>query len=673
MQNLLNDLTELLSTDDRLVSQGRLLKNKVSELALKMDSGLIKHLLKSAPIKKHFFTEIDGILVFDKIKFQKFVSNKEFLPDSYTAFKNKIGLVNESDEYLSESKEVVLAWPYKDCVLEGGQTKEDQKRNEIFWNETLAPDEIDRLLALKVFTNFKKYDKDGEHELKGKEDIDFAKENLIIKGNNLLALHSLYKLFAGKVKLINIDPPYNRDEDKTTFYNDNFNHSTWLTFMKNRLEISKKLLKPDGVLFISIDDNEQAYLKVLCDIIFGRENFLANIAYERSGVSGLGQGGDFVVNTHESILCYAKNRSDFSACDLSGEGDFGYEEMKRYNKILKKVGAGKEISRFTAPATNEEVVILKHQDFEIETISLRNFENREAEIKEIYLKNFDNTFRNTSIQEENEFQNKILSFCKDGFYSAKYLVSRGKHKGKWITAYYFNGQVFVWLKDSATISDGKIVKTNKLSDFWDHASIPKADLANEGGVKLRRGKKPENLMKRLFKMTTASSDIVLDFFTGSGTTCAVAHKMGRQYIGIEQLNYEKNDSAIRLQNVIKGDQSGISKSINWQGGGSFIYCELMQHNEAYIYRIKKANTTKDLLTIWDEMQQKAFISYKVEPKTINENISDFEKLSLDEQKQFLIEILDKNQLYVNYSEIDDKEYSVSEPDKKLNRKFYGEA
>lgn len=272
MQNLLKDLTELLSKDERIFSEGKLLKNKVIELALKMDADLIKHLLKSEPIKKHFFTEIEAILVFDKIKFQKFVSNKEFLPDSYTAFKNKIGLVNEVGDYLSESKQVVLAWPYKDCVLEGGQTKEDQKRNEIFWNETLAPDEIDRLLAPKVLTNFKKYDKDGEHELKGKEEIDFAKENLIIKGNNLLALHSLYKLFAGKVKLIYIDPPYNTGSDSFK-YNDTFNHSTWLTFMRNRLEIAKKLLNSEGVLFIQCDDNEQAHLKVLLDTIF-RDNYL---------------------------------------------------------------------------------------------------------------------------------------------------------------------------------------------------------------------------------------------------------------------------------------------------------------------------------------------------------------------------------------------------------------
>lgn len=273
MQNLLEELIQLLSEDERLVSEGKLLKNKVIELALNMDAGLINLLLKNVSIKRHFFAEIGGVLVFDKIKFQRFVSNKQFLPDSYTAFKNKIGLVNENRDYLSESREVVLAWPYKDCVLEGGQIKEDQKRNEIFWNETLAPDEIDRLLAPKVFTNFKRYDKDGEHDLSGKEKIDFSKENLIIKGNNLLALHSLYKRFAGKVKLIYIDPPYNTGSEGDTFvYNNNFKHSSWLTFIKNRLETARKLLKDDGFIAIAIDHVEIYYLGAIADEIFGREN-----------------------------------------------------------------------------------------------------------------------------------------------------------------------------------------------------------------------------------------------------------------------------------------------------------------------------------------------------------------------------------------------------------------
>jgi adenine-specific DNA-methyltransferase len=251
-----------------------------------MDVGLIKLLLKNNSIKKHFFTEVAGVLVFDKIKFQKFVSNKEFLPDSYTSFKNKIGLVNDRGEYLDDGREVVLVWPYKDCVLEGGQTKEDQKRDEIFWNETLAPDEIDRLLAPKVLTGWKRYDSKGAHELTGKDKIDFKNENLIIRGNNLLALHSIYKKYAGKVKLIYIDPPYNTGSDDFN-YNDSFNHSTWLTFMKNRLNIARDLLRDDGCIFIQIDFNEQAYLKVLCDSVFGHDNFVNQIVWKRRGWENL--------------------------------------------------------------------------------------------------------------------------------------------------------------------------------------------------------------------------------------------------------------------------------------------------------------------------------------------------------------------------------------------------
>ena len=203
----------------------------------------------------------------------------------------------------------------------------------------------------------------------------------------------------------------------------------------------------------------------------------------------------------------------------------------------------------------------------IESISLRSYEARKTEVLDLYLANFDKVFRNTSIQEENEFQTRILSLCQDGLYSAEYMVSRGRNKGKKTTAYYLNGQVFAWLKDTAKVVEGNIIKTNKLSDFWDHASIPKADLSNEGGVKLRRGKKPEQLLRRILGLATRPGDTVLDYHLGSGTTCAVAHKMERQYIGVEQLDYGDNDSTVRLQNVITGDDTGISKAVGWKGGG----------------------------------------------------------------------------------------------------------
>ena len=249
--SLYHELEKLLRMESRYCSEdGVLLKNSIVESALALRPDLIRMLLSHEGLKNNFFTEVDGLLVFDKIKFQKFVMNKRFLPDSYTSFKNKIGLTGDDGDFLAESREVVLSWPYKDCVLEGGQTKEDAKRNEVFWNEILAPDEINRLTEPKVLTNFTRYDVDGKHEV----DSISKDDNLIIKGNNLLALHSLLKTYRGKVKLIYIDPPYNTGNDEFQ-YNDSFNHSTWLTFMRNRLSTARELLRNDGTIFISIDHN----------------------------------------------------------------------------------------------------------------------------------------------------------------------------------------------------------------------------------------------------------------------------------------------------------------------------------------------------------------------------------------------------------------------------------
>jgi adenine-specific DNA-methyltransferase len=677
MENIYDTLAKLLRSDERFVStEGDLLRNAVCETANNMDENLLHLLLSNNITREHFFRKVDDILIFDKILFGWVINNKEFLPDSYTRFKNKIGLADDNGNLLATSGNVELVFPYKDCILEGGQTKEDQKRSEVFYNEMFAPREIDRLLYPKTLVNAKCYAANVDDQGSISFTITKAKElqqsnNLIVRGNNLLVLSSIEKVFANKVQCIYIDPPYNTGSDSFG-YNDAFNHSSWLTFMKNRLVIAKRLLKSSGILFISVDDHESAYIKVLCDEIFGRENFLSTIAYERSGVSGLGQGGSFLVNTHESIICFAKDKNVTNTEDLSGEYPFGYEEMKRYNKVLLSAGESEEIDRFEASATHEDVIIRKHANYSIQTISLKQFDSRRAEIEEQYLQNFDKIYRNTSVQAENEFQNKILDYCGDGLYSAEYTVSRGRNKGKKIIAYYYNKQVFAWLKDSADIVDSQIVKTNKLSDFWNHGSIPKADLANEGGVKLRRGKKPENLLKRLFSIATKEGDLILDFFLGSGTSVAVAHKMNRRYIGIEQLDYGDNDAITRLQHVICGEQSGISKKVNWKGGGSFVYCELAQLNQKYVDLIRNVNSDDQLLTIWNKMEKTGFISYKVKPSEIDAHIDDFKALSLDNKKKFLMEVLDKNMLYVNLCDIDDEEFCISDEDKAFNKSFYGE-
>lgn len=203
--HLYHELEQLLRMNSRYcMDDGTLLKNRIVEDALSLNPRLIKLPLDNDKMKVVFFQDVDGVMVFDKIKFQRFVSDTQFLGGSYTMYKNKIGLTDENRRFISESREVVLSWPYKDCVLEGGQTKEEAKRNEIFWNETLAPEEVNRLTEPKVLSHFKRYDKDGEHEV----DHLSGNDNFIIKGNNLLALHSLKKKYEGEVKLILIDPPY---------------------------------------------------------------------------------------------------------------------------------------------------------------------------------------------------------------------------------------------------------------------------------------------------------------------------------------------------------------------------------------------------------------------------------------------------------------------------------
>lgn len=639
MQNLQLELIKLLEKDDRFTAEGKLLKNKVIEAALQLDPSLLKLLLSHKSLKKHFFREVDSVLVFDKIEFQKFVSNKSFLKDSYTAFSNKIGLTSD-DEFISEGKDVVLSWPHKDCVLEGGQTKEDEKRDEIFWNETLAPDEIDRLLSPKVFTNFKKYDSKGEHKV---TDISLE-DNLIIKGNNLLALHSLLPVYRGRIKLIYIDPPYNTGND-TFQYNDSFNHSTWLTFMKNRLIVAKELLCADGFIFIQIDDDEQPYLKILLDEIFNRDNFITSICVKMSHLSGvkMAHKEKKIPKIKEFILMYSKNKNLVRLNPEYIEVSWD-EAFERYKSFIVK-------NDYTDEQCNKWKVITLSEAIKKAGINPKD----EKESLKFKMQNANNIFR-TAMNRSADY----AALPKNQF------VRIDKGNGQFYFVY--NGEDVNFASEKIRMIGGKQVPTSIIGDIWTDIGIN--NLSNEGGVSLRFGKKPEKLVARIINMTTKEKDIVLDFNLGSGTTAAVSHKLNRRYIGIEQLNYYENDSIVRLKNVINGENVGLGNLINWQGGGYFTYCELAKLNQSFVDNISKANTTKELKQIWESIKKDGFISYKVSPKDIDKNISEFEELSIADQKKFLIEVLDKNHLYVNYSEIDDKDYKISDEDKKLNKKFY---
>lgn len=397
-------------------------------------------------------------------------------------------------------------------------------------------------------------------------------ENMLIHGDNLLALKALEQQYAGQVKCIYIDPPYNTGA-AFEYYDDNLEHSIWLGLMYPRIKLLYSLLKDGGSLWVSIDDIECHYLKVILDEVFGRNALVADITYERSGSAGLGQGGLFV-NTSEHILIYAKGA--FSYNKILGSTLLEFKTMKRYNKVLIQEGTRELVDEFISKSNGKPVRIYRHTDFEIRTISLRDFEHREREIRAEFLTDFERLFRTNNVQKENQFQNELMSrMDKQYLYTVDYIPSRGKNKDKPTTLYYYNAELFAWLKDTAYVEDGNIVKTNNLTTVWRHEDIPKADLANEGGVDFPRSKKPEQLIKRILQIATNEGDLVLDSFLGSGTTAAVAHKMHRRYIGVEMGNHAYTHCKVRLDSVIDNtDPRGITSSTNWHGGGGYKFYEL---------------------------------------------------------------------------------------------------
>ena len=401
---------------------------------------------------------------------------------------------------------------------------------------------------------------------------DSGTENMLIHGDNLLALKALEKDFAGQVKCIYIDPPFNTGQ-AFEHYDDNLEHSIWLNLMNERFKHLYRLLEANGMFWIHLDDVEVHYCKVLLDEIFTRHNFVSHITYERSAVAGLGQGG-YLVNTTEHILLYKKGSLP-DKINLSYE-ELGFNIIKRYNRFVENFGERVLVREFTAKSNGELVRVYEHSGVEIASISLRDAKKRETEIREEFAAHLDTLFRGNRVQKENEFQNNIIaSLDKGKFYSVDYVPSRGKNKGEETTLYYYNCELLSWLKDTTTIENGVLSKSQKMTTLWKHGEIPKADIANEGGVYFPRSKKPEQLLHRIIEMSTEPGDIVLDSFLGSGTTAAVAHKMGRRYIGIEMGEHAYTHCKTRLDAVIAGDDLlGITKAMGWKGGGGYRFYEL---------------------------------------------------------------------------------------------------
>lgn len=591
------------------------------------DALLISALLKNQKIRENYSAKAGDVVIFKVQEFIDILRYKDYWADSYTKYSNNIGLSSEG-KYLQYNTDVVLDFPYKDCVLEGGMTKEDAGKEEVFYNEVIARDEIDTLLAPKAFVNVKKFDAEGEHEADSFND----KDNLVIKGNNLLSLHSLKKRFAGKVKLIYIDPPYNTGGDSFK-YNDRFNHSTWLTFMKNRLEIAKELLSDDGSIWLNIDDDESHYLKVLADGIFSRENFLANIIWKKKYSPQ--NDARYFSDMHDHILVYAKNLSSFSINGLPRNEKMNSRYTNKDNDPRGPWKPGDLSVRTYNPKDDYPIELPSGRV--VYPPSGRSWRTSEKKLKE--------------------------------------LISENR----------------IWFGDNGDnvpavkrfLTDVKQTVTPQT--IWDYSEVGHNQQAIQSLNKLF-GKnvfgtpKPELLLQRVITIGTNKDDIVLDFFMGSATTQAVAMKMNRRFIGIEQMDYINTVSVPRLQKVIEGEQGGISKDVNWQGGSSFIYVELMELNQLYMNKIDQISTKEELSNLWNELDNNADLNYQLDKeKLVNELLKEhdeeessiaFNDLTFEEQKEIFKKALDKNQLYVPYSEIEDANVIISDNDKSFNHSFY---
>lgn len=641
-----------------ITAEGVLKRNSVIEDLDKYEHDLMTALLSDELIHNSYTEKIADVEVFKVNQFIEMLEFKSYWEDSYTKYSNKIGLT-AGGKFIDESADVVLDFPFKDTVLKAGMSKEDLENSadadEPFLNEVIAKTEIDELLEPKILVNAKKIDSSGRANIPSISDDD----NLVIKGNNLIALHSLKKRYAGRVKLIYLDPPYNTKSDSFV-YNDSFTDSAWLTFMKSRMEVSQELLSNDGVLAIQLDDSEGPYLKVLLDNIFGKDNHLfTQYILVRYANKTLKSDMDY----HKQIeqIHFYKNNSDTVVKPNKEKTKYDYSKFNYHitdnGRPFKTVMLG-----------NKKVEIFDNSSIEIEKID-GNIDG----LKEVWASGtilngnssgrFFRDFLAGRYEEDGYgVYYKVYGIGDDGndyrYFSGPKKV--GATKGK-----YYQGVPL-------DVKSGKFnTKETPVPGYIDLAGAFGNDRL-EGGVELRNGKKPERLLFNIINTFSDKGDIVMDFFGGSGTTGATAHKMGRKFIIVEQLDVQVDKILNRLNHVIHGDGTGISKDVNWQGGGSFVYAELMEKNQGYLEDLQKAQTVPELMSVYGRMKENADIDFRLDLDKFEKEIEQF--TSLDDRRRELVRILDKNQLYYNYANIDDENVRdlLSDSDYHFNKSFYGE-
>lgn len=430
--------------------------------------------------------------------------------------------------------------------------------------------------------------------------------------------------------------------------------------MRNRLELAKKILSSNGTIAISIDHNEVSYLILLLDEIFGKENRKNIVTVKRGSVTGAKVINPGVVNVSEYVLIYSRNRNLWNPNRIYTSKEWD----RRYNNYIINYNAGFEKWKFTTvlEAFASEVKIPKSK--------LKNYfkDDYDKKLEEFFYLNSEKIIQFATLDDNSISQSAIeIKNQSEKNPNKVYLMERVDAK----PYYIFNGKLILFAKDRLSNVDGIMTFSQPATDIWDDV-LPN-DLHNEGGVALRKGKKQEKLIDRILDLCSSKNDIVLDFFSGSGTTGSVCLKKNRQFIIVEQLEYTETLPLKRLVNTIDGEQSGISKAVNWQGGGSFIYMELAKNNQKAIDYIQNCQSYDELVAFFDKMCDTYFLDYNLKINEFREEVSkeeNFKQLSLNKQKEIFTKMLDLNQLYVNVSDMEDSKFKMNENDIRLTNDFY---
>lgn len=493
----------------------------------------------------------------------------------------------------------------------------------LFRDKIIAKDEINSLVEPKAFRNTKVFG-----------DVDTAYPNLLIKGNNLIALHSLAKRYNDSIKLIYIDVPYYFTEQKETdsfLYNSNFKLSTWLVFMQNRLQEAFKLLKDDGSIWIHVGEDGMHYLKVLCDQIFSPENYVGTLPRKtRDGKSDVpfnfSQDFDWLLvytkstNPEDTIVGRKVQRKYYETPDFPGR------EWRTADATTQKTIKERPNSDFTMvnPKTGKEYPVNPNRSWAVTKDTFQEWYDRGGigfPDDYDFMKGH-RPFRRV-FKDEDDKKDKLSSVSSD-----------------------------LLLKDFIKTLLAKS-KTTKKDEYVKKQQFNYA--------------KPEELMKQIISVTTKEGDYVMDFFSGSGTTAAAALKMNRRFIAVEQIDEQLQLSKKRLNSVVKNeDKGGISKEVDWKGGSGFIYTELASKKENLIDQINAATTIDELTQIAKSIGDDDY-QLNIDINKVWQNL---DQVTVNDVKNAMVDILEPAQLYVSALNADDPEEHISEKDRIFTKAFY---